>query len=178
MHILKYFLGILLTVMLVFFIGGALINDEWQVSRSLTIHASPEKIYPFVSKFKEWEKWSPWNASKDATLKYTYEDTGAVVGSKQTWTSEKMGNGWMRFTDASPETGVSYDLFIEMGQIQSSLQGNLAFTAVGEETHVTWTDRGHSGGSFVKRWISLLIKPMLGKDMEQGLSDLEHLVEK
>ncbi len=178
MCILKYLFGTLLILLAIFVIGGFLIPDEWEISRSNTIHANAERIYPFVSNFKEWENWSPWNASKDATLKYSYEDSETVVGAKQSWTSEKMGNGWMKFTAASQQSGVSYDLFIDMGRMQSTLHGNIAFSPEGDETRLTWTDRGNSDKSWIKRWMSILIKPMLRKDLDSGLAGLKELVEK
>lgn len=178
MRTLKFLFGTLILLFAIFLIGGFLIPDAWMLSRSITIHASAEQIYPYVSDFKEWPKWAPWNISKDATLKYTYEGATAGVGAKQSWTSEKMGTGWMKITSATPQTGVVYDLFIDMGHSPSTLHGNIAFTPVGDETNVTWTDHGNSDKSYIKRWMSLMLKPMLGKDLERGLAGLKDLVEK
>jgi len=177
MRILKLLLTTLVILSAVFLIGGLIIPDQWMVSRSITIHARVDKIYPYVSNFKEWEKWAPWNTSKDPTLKYTYEDTDTNHNAKQSWTSKKMGNGWMQFTTMNPQRGVSYELFIDMGRSQSILLGNIAFSPLNDETQVTWTDQGQSDNSYVKRWMSLMIKLMLGKDMESGLSELKKLVE-
>lgn len=160
-----------------FIAGGYFIPAQWAESRAIAIHASAEQIYPMVSNFKNWEKWSPWNSHKDASLQYSYWGPEEGVGAKQSWSSEKMGKGWMQFTSATPETGVVYDLHIDMGRSQTQLQGTIAFTPNGDETIVTWTDKGDSGSSFVKRWMSLLIKVMLGKDLEKGLSNLKALVE-
>lgn len=178
MRILKFFLRATLLLLVVFFIGGFLIAPEWTVTRSLAMHATPETIYPLISNFKAWEKWSPWNASKDATLQYTYQGAAVGVGAKQSWTSEKMGSGWMQFTTATPQTGVAYDLFIDMGRSQSTMHGTIYFMPAGDTTTVTWTDKGDSGKSFIKRWMSLLIKPMLGKEFDSGLAQLKTLVEK
>jgi hypothetical protein len=57
------------------------------------------------------------------------------------------------------------------------LHGSILFSPEGDETKVTWTDQGHSGASFIKRWISLMIKPMLRKDIDKGLSGLKTIVE-
>ncbi len=176
MRILKILSNIVLILAGVYIAGGFLISPEWSVSRSIAIDANPEKIYPFVSNFKEWEKWSPWN--EDKTLKYSYQGPEEGVGAKQNWTSEKMGKGWMQLSEANPQTGIAYDFFIDMGRSQSSLQGKMDFTRQDNKTLVTWTDKGDSGKSFVKRWMSLLIKPMLGKDMNKGLANLKIEAEK
>ena len=178
MRLLNGLLNIVLILSAVFIIGGFLIPNEWVVSRSIMIHASPLQIYPFVNNFKEWDKWSPWNSSKDATLHYTYEGSDTGVGAKQSWTSDKMGKGWMEFTSADPQTGVSYSLSIDMGYGASNLQGNIALKQEGDETEVTWTDKGNSGKSFTKRWMSLMIKVMLGRNFDTGLGHLKSLVEK
>jgi hypothetical protein len=144
----------------------------------VTIHATPKEIYPFVSNFKEWEKWAPWNSHKDATLQYTYQGPRESAGAKQSWKSEKMGSGWMQFTSMNPQTGVAYDIYIDMGRSQSAFQGDLRFAREGDDTRVTWTDQGDSGKNLIKRWMSLVFKSMLGKDFETGLANLKMLVEK
>ncbi|HLB52574.1 MAG TPA: SRPBCC family protein [Chlamydiales bacterium] len=157
--------------------GAWLIPDEWTVSRSITIQATPEQIFPYLNDFHMWNKWSPWNQSKDSSLTFTY--TGPVAGptAKQSWTSKKMGEGWMQIAAACPQMGVSYDLFIDMGGKESYLFGNLLFKKMDDRTEVTWTDRGSSNHSWVNRWMSLMIQSMLGKELDTGLASLKVLVE-
>ena len=106
MQVLKFLLKALLFFVIAFFVGGYTIPDSWTITRDLTIKASPEIIYPYVSHFKEWPIWSPWNPSKDATLQYTYTGPETGVGAKQAWTSSKMGSGWMQCTAANQQTGI------------------------------------------------------------------------
>jgi hypothetical protein len=178
MRSLKILLNVLLILLGIFLMGGLLLPPKWIVSRSVTIHATPKEIYPFVSNFKEWEKWAPWNSHKDATLQYTYQGPRESAGAKQSWKSEKMGSGWMQFTSMNPQTGVAYDIYIDMGRSQSAFQGDLRFAREGDDTRVTWTDQGDSGKNLIKRWMSLVFKSMLGKDFETGLANLKMLVEK
>ena len=177
MRILKFLISILVVLFGIFIVGGFLIPSEWMVSRSVVIHAHAEQIYPYVSHFKEWEKWSPWSSRKDVTLHYVYEGPESGAGSKQSWKSDTMGSGWMKLTSADPQSGVAYDLFIDMGQSQSTLHGTIHFTPEGGDTKVTWTDKGDAGTNFVKRWLSLVIKFMIGKEFNTGLADLKVLVE-
>lgn len=178
MRILKILVSIILILGGIFVAGGLLLPSEWSVSRQITIQAKGEQIYPYVSNFKQWEKWSPWNSTKDPSLKYTYSGAKSGAGAKQTWTSEKMGSGWMLLTAADPQTGVAYELFIDMNGHQSTLHGNIQFTSKDHETTVTWTDHGDAGKSFTNRWMTLLLKPMLGKDIDTGLAGLKSIVEK
>jgi hypothetical protein len=177
MRVIKYLFRILLVLIVVFCMGGFFIPAQWSVTRSLVIHAPSEIIYPLVSNFKEWNKWVPWNTSKDKSLQYIYEGPAEGIGAKQSWTSEKMGKGWMQMTQANPQIGVGYDLYIDMGS-PSTLQGTIRFVNENDGTKVIWTDKGDSGTGFIKRWMSLLIKPMLGKEFTTGLNNLKVLVEK
>jgi len=178
MPIFKTFLSIVAVLFAIFIIGGLMMPVDWSISRSIVIHATPEQIYPWVSDFKQWEKWSPWNSSEDDTLKYTYSGPERGVGAKQNWTSKKMGNGWMQFTAADPQTGVSYDLFIDMAHMQSTLHGQITFQPQGDDTLVTWTDQGHSGDGLIQRWISPAVQMLITKELETGLTNLKTAVER
>lgn len=178
MRFLKGLLIVIILLIAVFFIGGHFLPDEWMVTRSTSIQAKPEQIYPYVSQFKKWEKWSPWNSSKDASLKFTYSGEDEGVGAKQSWTSDKMGSGWMEITAADPQSGVAYDLGIDMYGHQSTLDGNIQFQPQDEQTTVIWTDHGVAGNSAFNRWMSLLVEPMIGNDLEEALAGLKKAVEK
>ena len=178
MRILKILLSTVVVLSVIFVAGGFLIPPAWMVERHITINASAEKIYPLVSDFREWDKWSPWSASKDASLHYTYDGPDTGIGAKQSWTSDKMGKGWMQFTAANPQTGVSYELYIDMGRYQSTLQGNIIFASENAATKVTWTDHGYSGKNMISRWMSLFIKRMIGREFDKGLANLKSMVEK
>ncbi len=178
MRILKFLLSTLLVLFGIYLLGGSMLPDEWAVSRSTMINANVDQIYPYVSNFKEWPKWSPWNTSNDTSLKYTYEGSESGVGAKQSWISEKMGTGWMKITSADRQKGIDYHLFIDMGGTPTTLNGNIAFSPDGQQTKVTWTDHGNADKSYINRWISFLLKPMLSKDIDRGLAGLKEVVEK
>jgi hypothetical protein len=177
MRIMKIIGCLVLVIAALFIFGGWLIPDEWSVSRSITIQAAPEQIFPYVNDFQEWHKWSPWNESKDPSLKYTYSGPAAGQTTKQSWTSDKMGQGWMQMTTSGQQMGVAYDLFIDMEGKQSNLSGNLLFKKMANGTEVTWRDHGNSGKSWMNRWMSLIIQSMLGDELETGLASLKTLME-
>ena len=179
MRFLKGLFVFVILLIAVFFIAGHYLPDEWTVTRTTVIHAKPEHIYAYVSSFKQWDKWSPWNQAKDPSLKYTYSGSEEGVGAKQAWTSDKMGQGWMEMTAADPEKGVTYDLMIDMHGHQSTLQGGIQFEPqTDQQTQVIWTDSSKAGDSALNRWMALLVKPMLAKDLEEALSGLKKIAEK
>lgn len=180
MRILKITVTTLALLSAIFLIGGFVIPEQWEVSRSAMINAKSDQIYPLVASFKEWDKWSPWNSSKDPSLKFTYEGPQEGKGAKQSWVGESMGKGWMVLTEASPQKGIAYDLFIDMGSNQTTLHGSMVFVSkeeMGEKTEVQWTDKGNSGSNIISRWMSFIFRPILGKEMETGLAGLKTMVE-
>lgn len=174
----KWFLigvGIFLSV---FIIGGYLIPAKWTVSRSMLIKAPVENIHAYVSNLKKWQEWTPWTTEKDSSLKYNYEGPESGVGAKSLWTSDKMGSGSITIKESDPAKGINYDLFIDMGSMQSNLFGEIAYRPEAEGIEVTWTDRGDSEKNLMKRWMSLFMDSMLGKELTSGLEKLKALVEK
>jgi len=160
-----------------FIVIGLFLPNTWEVQKSVTMAASKENIYEHVANLAKWLEWSPWNDTKDTSLKYTYEGPEIGAGAQQNWTSDKMGTGWLKITEANPEKGINYDLFIDMGRFQSNLHGEMAFETVDGQTKVTWTDRGENGGNIIRKWMALSMGSMLGKDMEEGLNKLKQIVE-
>lgn len=161
-----------------FIVVGLFLPSTWEVKKSVTMAASKERIYKSVANFHQWLEWSPWNDSQDASLKYTYEGPEEGVGAQQNWTSDNMGTGFMKLLEADPEKGIKYELFIDMKNFKSTLHGEMTFESVDGQTNVTWTDRGDSGSNIIKKWMSLSMGSMLGKEMEQGLLKIKEIVEK
>lgn len=178
MKTLKNILIATLALAGLFIIVGLFLPNTWEVNKSLTMAASKERIYSHVADLHKWPEWSPWNDAKDTSLKYSYEGPQEGVGAQQNWTSDKMGTGYLKLTEANPDTGIKYDLFIDMGRFQSSLLGQIAFENVDGQTKVTWTDKGENGNNIIRKWMALSISSMLGKDMLKGLHALKEIVEK
>ena len=172
--------GSLLLIVLaaVFVVGGMAVPSLWQVSRSTIIAKRPEAIYPYLASLKKWEQWSVWTKKKDPTLNYVYEGPEIGAGARQRWTSQKMGDGWLEITEAHLEKGLAYKLFIDMGRFQSNIDGTIQLEPGGTYTKVTWSDHGDAGGNLVKKWMNMIIDPLLGKQLETSLAHLKMLVEK
>ncbi len=168
-------LGILAAV---FVVGGMVVPSLWQVSRSTIIAKNPEAIYPYLASLKKWEQWSVWTQENDPTLVYTYEGPESGKGAKQHWTSKKMGSGWLEITEANPETGIVYTLFIDMGRFQSTIQGSIKLEGGGTYTKLTWSDHGDAGENLLKKWMNMIMDPMLGRQLETSLVRLKTLIEK
>lgn len=173
----KWLLTVVGVVAAIFIIGGFLIPKQWTVARQIVIGAPVEDIYVQVANLKNWQNWAPWNLEKDPTQVYTYEGPEIGVGAKWLWTSEKMGKGYLEVKEANPKTGITYELFIDMNGMQSTMKGVMVFKEQSGDVEVLWTDHGDAGSNLMKRWMSLLIGKMLGEEMESGLNKLKEVVE-
>jgi hypothetical protein len=176
-NVLKWLLIAVGSLVAIFLIGGFMIPRHWSVNESITINAPAEAVYAQIADLKNWQNWSPWTKEKDPTQVYTYEGPEMGVDQKWSWASENMGTGWLLIKTADPIKGIGYELFIDMKGNQSTINGEIAFTQTDSGLEVAWKDDGDSGNNLIKRWMSLFIKPMLGKEMNSGLVKLKALTE-
>ena len=172
MTVFASLLGILLVV-------GFVLPSKVHVERSITINAQPRKIYPLISNFHAWEKWSPW-AKLDPDAKYKI--TGRGAKQKMIWSSNNpsVGSGWQKFTalDAPKKIKTHLD-FGKQGMADAS------FDLVAKEgaTQVTWAlDTDSRAGVPIymqplSTYFGLMLDSMVGKDYEQGLKNLQSIVE-
>lgn len=177
MKILKRILFALVVIVALLVVIGFFLPSQWKTSVSVTMNAPSGVIYPHVADLKRWQDWSPWTKAQDPSLTYTYTGPESGVGAQSDWTSQNMGTGWLKVTKADATSGVEYDLFINMGSFSSTLQGSIAFEIDGDSTKVTWSDQGDNGSNILKKWMSLLMKPMMKSQLNEGLTKLKGLVE-
>lgn len=174
----KWIFIIVAILVAVFFVGGNLIPKTWTVTETISIDATNEVVYEQIADLKNWQNWSSWTKEKDPTQVYTYEGPDMGAGAKWLWTSEKMGTGWLEIKEASVDRGIVYELFIDMGSMQSTIHGEIALARVDDGAlNVIWTDKGDSGSNLIKRWMSLVVKSMLSKELKEGLTKLKSIAE-
>src|SRR4051812_11755306 len=70
---------------------GRYMPTQVAVSRSATIAAPPQTIYPLIADFRN--GWPQWNAfdDEDPGIAYAYSGPAMGAGAVQTWTSKKQG---------------------------------------------------------------------------------------
>ncbi len=175
MRILKWVVGILVSLVVIFVIGGFLLPREVQVARSVEINATADEIFPHLNSLKATAEWSPW-MDRDPEMKTIYSGADQGVGAKLEWTSDhpQVGNGSQEIMASVANEKVETALdFGEMGTAKAS------FLLAGAEgaTEVTWTLVTDMGTNPVGRWMGLMMDQWVGADYEMGLSNLKTLVE-
>ncbi|MGH8619414.1 MAG: SRPBCC family protein [Burkholderiales bacterium] len=153
--------------------------DSFQVQRSTTIQAPPDKVFALINDFKRWEAWSPWE-KKDPAMQRTYGYAGQTSGKGAFYAwdgNSEVGQGSMTIAESVPPSRVALKLdFVKPFEGHNTVDFTLEPKSNG--TLVTWTMQGPS--PFITKVIQVFcdMDAMIGKDFEAGLAGLKALAEK
>lgn len=159
---------------------GFILPDRQQVSRSITVSAPIEKVFPHIGDFHQWSAWSPW-AERDPDMKMEIEGEG--LGQTMRWSSERkqVGSGSQTVIEYdAPFKMVSMLDFGQMGQAKAAF--DLKKTDTGA-TEVTWSMDTHmrEGTPFMMKpmatYMGFMMDKWVGQDYETGLAKLKATVE-
>jgi len=147
-----------------------------EISRSVTIKAQADQVYPWIVDLAEWGAWSPWQ-NKDSTMMNVISEPSLGAGATMSWTSEDMGTGSMRITDAVPNQKVSTALTFS-GYDQTSY-AHFNLTELDGETIVEWTMDGGEVAYLFRGFLVLMdAVNRINADYDEGLATLKRRVER
>jgi len=151
----------------------------FNVQRSAVMHAPAESIFPLISDFHQWTKWSPWE-NRDPALKRSYSGAESGKGAVYAWDGNKnVGSGRMEILDASSPSKITIKLdFLKPFEAHNTAEFTLVPERGAAATNVIWVMRGPS--SFMSKVMQVFMDfdKMIGRDFEAGLSNLKTLTEK
>jgi len=150
--------------------------DVFSVERSVVIKAAPEKIFPLINDFRQWDTWTPYN--KDREMKKTYSGAASGVGASSAWVGNReVGQGSITIRESVPPSKIVMDLqMVKPFNCRNRVEFTLTPTA--DATTVRWAMSGNS--NYVSKLMGLFINMdrMVGKDFETGLAGLKRFAEK
>lgn len=151
--------------------------DTFQVTRTATIKAPPERIYALITDFKAWGAWSPWE-KKDPAMKRTYGGPETGVGATYAWDGDKnVGEGSMRITEAQAPSKLALKLdFLKPFEAHNDVVFSL--TPQGPATVVTWTMTGPTPFIGKIMHVFMDMDRMVGGDFEAGLTAMKAAAER
>jgi uncharacterized protein YndB with AHSA1/START domain len=151
--------------------------DSFRVSRQTSIKAPPDKVYAVMSDFKRWSEWSPWH-KLDPQMKVTYGAVTAGKGATYEWEgNDKVGAGRMEILDVTPSASIKTKLdFYRPFKAQNTAEYSLK--ADGDSTTVNWAMYGENNLMSKVMHVFMSMDSMVGKDFEEGLSNLKTVAEK
>jgi uncharacterized protein YndB with AHSA1/START domain len=151
--------------------------DTFSVQRATMVKAPPERIFPLINDFHQWESWSPYE-HKDPAMKRTFSGAESGKGAVYAWDGNKnVGSGRMEILDTSVPTRIviKLDFFTPF---EGHNTAEFTMLPQGDVTSVAWLM--HGPAPFMAKVMHLLmnIDKMVGKDFEAGLANLKRLTEK
>ena len=171
-----------IALIVVVLIAGVLIfatmkPDTFSVQRSATIKAPPDKIFAVLNDFHRWTEWSPWE-KLDPAMKRTLGGAASGKGATYAWEgNSKAGAGRMEIIVSVPASKVGIQLdFIKPFEGHNIAEFTL--TPQGDATQVNW--QMHGPAPFISKLMQVFVSmdTMIGKDFEEGLTNLKAVAER
>ncbi|MGX5200458.1 SRPBCC family protein [Aliikangiella sp. IMCC44632] len=171
---MQTFLKVFGGLILLFIVGGLILDNNVNVTRSIEIDASPQEIHAHLNDLEQWPAWSPWHAL-DPSMKTTLGEITKGVGASQTWTGES-GSGGLTFIQSSASEGIAYNMTFE-GDSTEYVAG-FRYARAGQKTQVTWYMQGKMQPIIIGNYFAQLMDALVGDSFNQGLQQLKRVVEK
>jgi uncharacterized protein YndB with AHSA1/START domain len=172
--ILKILL-VILALIAAILIYAAAKPSTFHVERSVTIKASPEKVFPIINDLHNWPRWAPQDR-EDSTMKRTFAGAESGTGATSDWSgSRDTGKGRMTITESIPSKSVTIAVDWERPFSVRNIN-EFELEPDGSTTRVTWSMRGPN--LFVMKLMSVFtsMDQMMGQHFERGLNNLRGII--
>jgi uncharacterized protein YndB with AHSA1/START domain len=149
----------------------------FQVRRTASIKAPPEKIFPLIADFKSWTAWSPYE-KKDPAMKRTYGQVTSGKGATYAWAGDRnVGSGSMEILDAPAPSRVTIKLDFKT-PFEAHNVADFTLQPADGGTSVSWSMQGPTPffGKILHVFVD--VDKMVGRDFEAGLANLKAIAEK
>ncbi len=174
MLIVVYAIAAIIAVILIL---AAMRPDTFRIERKIAIKAAPDKVHALINDFHHWPSWSPWE-KLDPAMKRSFSGAEHGKGAGYAWQgNKKVGRGSMEILESDTPARVVIKLdFFEPFEAHNTAQFDLAHGT--GETTVTWAMFGPSPFMMKIMHLFMNMDKMVGKDFEEGLSNLKANAEK
>lgn len=160
-------------LILLLVIVGLALPQHARVIASHEIDARPATVFALVNDFHRASLWSPW-IETDPNARILYSGPTHGVGATISWDGLVLGIGSQTITESRPFEHIG--TLINAGE-PGTARSWFDFTDTGTKTVVNWTFEADYGYNLVGRYAALLLKGVIRKDYEHGLSNLGELAE-
>jgi uncharacterized protein YndB with AHSA1/START domain len=151
--------------------------DSFNVERTESIKAPPEKIFALINDLHGWRAWSPYE-NKDPEMKRNFSGAPSGKGAVYEWDGNKnVGKGRMEITEASAPSKIVIKLDF-ISPFEGHNMAEFTMEPKGDATNVKWGMYGPA--PFISKVMQVFVDfdRMIGKDFEAGLGNLKALAEK
>ncbi len=166
----KILLSLIAIIALILVVAAFQAND-FRVSRSATLAASPEVLFKHVNNHRKFNEWNPW-LKLDPNVKNTYSGPEEGIGAVCSWQGNSdVGEGSATITESKP--GELVRLRMDWKKpMEGTSTVDFTFKPEGDKTVVTWAMYGPR--PFLGKLVSLFMDcdKMCGDKFEEGLASL------
>lgn len=158
-------------------IAAARKPDVFQVSRSTTIRATPERIFTLLADFREWAAWSPYE-KKDPAMTRSFRGASSGVGAVYAFDGNKqVGSGELAIVEVQAPSKLAVTLDMTKPMACHNLI-TFSLTPAEGGTLVTWHMQGAC--PFMGKVMGMIFNMdrMVGGDFEKGLAALKQATER
>ncbi|MEO6917867.1 MAG: SRPBCC family protein [Collimonas sp.] len=171
--------AIVVVLALVLALGlAALQSGTFNVRRTASIKAPPDKIFAMIDDFHQWGAWSPYE-KLDPAMQRSFSGAASGKGAVYAWDGESgtVGSGRMEITDTSPSSKIVIKLDF-FKPLEGHNTAEFTITPQGDSNNVTWAMYGPK--PYLSKIMGLFFSmdSMIGKDFETGLANLKAVAEK
>ena len=175
-NILLTLLGLIVLAALVIALIASQRPDTFRVSRSASIAAPADKLFPLINNLREFDTWNPYS-QKDPQMKSSYSGPAHGAGARSDFESKKAGTGSLEIVQATPPSEVKMRLNMTAPM---KADNTVIFTLApqGNATQATWTMEGPA--PFLAKCMGVIFNmdKMVGADFDAGLANLKARAEK
>lgn len=114
--------------------------DEFRVTRSTVVNASPEAVFEQVNDLEKGHQWSPW-VEMEPDAAYRFEGPKAGVDAKTHWEGKKVGKGTMTIVESHEPVLVRSRLEF-FKPMTSTSTAEFQLEPDGSQTKVIWSMYG------------------------------------
>jgi hypothetical protein len=172
-------LSILALVLLALVVIAAIASqrpDTFRLSRSISIAAPAEKIFPLVNDVRAFNTWNPY-ALKAPEMKGSYSGPFIGLGAHYDFESKQSGSGSFEIVRSTAPSEVQMRLDMT-APFKAQNQITFTFVPQGGATLATWAMEGPA--PFLSKFMGVIFNmdKMIGADFEAGLANLKAKAEK
>lgn len=177
LKILLIIVAVIVVLLLAVVVFASTKPDVFHVERTATINAPPEKIFPLINDFHQWQFWSPYE-KLDSSMKRSITGAENGQGAVYTWDGNgKAGAGRMEIVESAPSSKILIKLNFSR-PFEANNTATFTLAPAAQATTVTWAMDGAS--PLIAKVMSVFfdMDQMIGKDFAQGLENLKAITEK
>ena len=169
--------GVVVLALVALLIVASRKPDTFDVSRSVTVNAPAEKIFPWFENPRRMNVWNPF-VKADPAIRLDYSGPESGVGATNRWEgNSQVGAGSAEVVESRPFSNIVVALRM-IRPMKGENRVEYIFEPRGEATLVTWRMSGKQ--PLIGKLVSIFLncEKMVGGPFEKGLAEMKGIVEK